>query len=97
MSNKLFSVSAQGFQQLLKSMQPFCATNGLTISISKQSGECWLVKTSSVVDPSHTVVGMLFHEYSALQSCFSLACASARVHHLASPLLHFVRDQGHWG
>ena len=86
----LLSASAQGLQQLLDSMQSFCAANGLTISIPKTEvvvfGEghhdcAWKVAGQHLKrSKSFTYLGMLFHEDSkirhAIQARFSKACAS---------------------
>ena len=86
----LLSASAQGLQQLLDSMQSFCAANGLTISVPKTEvvvfggghHDCaWkLAGQHSIRSQSFTYPGMLFHEdrkiKHALQVRFSKACAS---------------------
>ena len=85
----LLSASAQGLQQLLDSMQSFCAANGLTISIPKTEvvvfggghHDCvWKVAGQHLKrSKSFTYLGMLFHEDSkithAVQARFSKACA----------------------
>lgn len=86
----LLSASAQGLQQLLDSMQSFCAANGLTISIPKTEivvfggghHDCvWKVAGQHLKrSKSFTYLGMLFHEDGkirhAVQARFSKACAS---------------------
>ena len=86
----LLSASAQGLQQLLDSMQSFCAANGLTISIPKTEvvvfggghHDCvWKVAGQHLKrSKSFTYLGMLFHEDSkirhAVQARFCKACAS---------------------
>ena len=86
----LLSASAKGLQQLLDSMQSFCAANGLTISIPKTEvvvfggghHDCvWKVAAQHLKrSKSFTYLGMLLHEDSkirhAVQARFSKACAS---------------------
>ena len=86
----LLSASARGLQQLLDSMQSFCAANGLTISRPKTEivvfggghHDCvWKVAGQHLKrSKSFTYLGMLFHEDSkighAVQARFSKACAS---------------------
>ena len=72
MTVALLSASAQGLQQLLDSMQSFCAANGLTISIPKTEivvfggghHDCvWKVAGQHLKrSKSFTYLGMLFHE-----------------------------------
>ena len=86
----LLLASAQGLQQLLDSMQSFCAANGLTISIPKTEvvvyggghHDCvWKVAGQHLKrSQDFMYLGMLFHEDSkithAVQARFNKACAS---------------------
>ena len=86
----LLSASASGLQQLLDSMQSFCVTNGLTISIHKTEVvvfggghfPCtWTVAGQDLKRSlSFTYLGMLFHEdvhiRHAIHAHFNKACAA---------------------